>query len=91
MVSIHSHLAAKPIAFGLNRNRNLTHNLNLSTTMKGIKMKSKIKIKIKKAWLTVTACCAIVSGARAADYENHATPLPNDHTWRQTPHREQRT
>jgi outer membrane lipoprotein-sorting protein len=78
MVSIHSHLAAKPLRAGLPRlvcfalfflNRNLNHNLNLlaQSAMKTITIKN--KIKIMGAGISLAALCVAVSGARAADYD----------------------
>ena len=61
MVSIHPHLAAKPIAPDLNLNRPLNLNLLTHSAMK--------KIAIKSAMLGFAAFCLAAAVAHAADYD----------------------
>lgn len=67
MVSIYSHLAAKPIAPDLNLNR--PRNLNLLAHFAMKKITIKRTIKIRSAMLGFAAFCLAVAIARAADYD----------------------
>jgi outer membrane lipoprotein-sorting protein len=67
MVSIHPHLAAKPIAPDLNLNRPLNLNLLTHSAMKKITIKR--TIKIKSAMLGFAAFCLAAAVAHAADYD----------------------